>query len=69
MKYITNLKEKLSGKKTYALITFAMVAILGQFFFDVDMGVDAYPPATDVMDLIEQLYGFFIAGTLRAAIK
>jgi hypothetical protein len=66
---IKGLREDLAGKKTYALVAFAIIAILGQFLFSVDFGIDAIPPAQDIGDVIEQAYTFLIAGTFRAAIK
>ena len=65
---IESLRNKLSGKKTYALLGFAIVSILVQFAFKVDLGVPAFPPAENIGDLVQQIYGFLMAGTFRAAI-
>ena len=65
---ITKLREKLSGKKTYALIGVAVIVAIVQFLFGVDLGMAELKPAATFMDLLQQLWDFAIVGTLRGAI-
>lgn len=68
-KTLTSIREDLSGKKTFALIGFAIITILGQYMFSVDFGVPALPMATNLGELAQQVYGFALAGTFRAAMN
>ena len=65
---ITKLREKLAGKKTYALIAVAVIVAVVQFLFGVDLGMSELKPATNIMELLQQLWDFAIVGTLRGAI-
>ena len=68
MELISDLKESLKGYKTYILVLFAIIAIAGQFLFEVDFGIPSIPPAENVGQFIEQIYQFLIIGTVRGAI-
>lgn len=66
---IKALREKLSGKKFYALMAMGILAAVVQFLFGVNLGMPDMPPADSIGTLIQQLYLFAVGAAGRAALN
>ncbi len=68
MKFIDNLREKISGKKFYVLMAAGVIASLAQFLTGLNLGIPDLPPAGDIGSLVQQLYVFGVGVAGRAAV-
>lgn len=68
MKFLTDLRERLSGSKFYILMALGVLASVAQFLVGIDLGMSELPPAQTVGDLIQQLYVFAMGVFARSAI-
>ncbi len=68
MKFLDNLREKISGKKFYILMVAGMVASVLQFLAGINLGIPDLPPAADIGALVQQLYVFGVGVAGRAAV-
>jgi hypothetical protein len=69
MKFLLDLKNKVSGYKMHTLLLIGALASIAQYLFGFNLGIPDLPPATTLGELGQQLWVFGIGITARSAVK